>query len=160
MNKKVFFLLRTLLYSLLLVIIFKTILELATSFQYKFELPLPLLMLYYIPPLISSISAPIWLNILFFINILVLIVEPLYIKKINYQMNIILDVVSIFLNSILLIYLFLNFKLIEIDRNIFLPVSEIYYYELTFFLFITYFIILIYNIYFKLKFIRKNVAFL
>lgn len=159
MNKKIFFLLRTLLYSLLLIIIFKTILELATSFQYKFVLPLPLLILYYIPPLISSISAPIWLNILFFINILVLIVEPLYIKKFNFKLNIILGVIHIFLNSLILIYLFLNFKLIEIDRNIFLPISEIYYYKLTFFLFITYFIILIYNIYSKLSFISKNLAF-
>lgn len=159
MNKKIFFLLKTLLYSLLLIIIFKTILELATSFQYKFELPLPLVVLHCMPPLISYITAPLWMNVLFFINILLIILEPLYIKKFNFKLNIILCVIHIFLNSLILIYLFLNFKLIEIDRNIFLPISEIYYYKLTFFLFITYFIILIYNVYSKLKFISKNLAF-
>lgn len=159
MNKKIFFLLRTLLYSFFLIIIFKTILELATSFQYKFELPLPLVVLHCMPPLISYITAPLWINVLFFINILFIILEPLYIKKFNFKLSIILGVIHIFLNSLILIYLLLNFNLIEIDRNIFLPVLEIYYYKLTFFLFITYFIILIYNIYSKLKFIRKNVTF-
>lgn len=159
MNKKIFFLLRTLLYSFFLIIIFKTILELATSFQYKFELPLPLVVLHCMPPLISYITAPLWINVLFFINILFIILEALYIKKFNFKLSIILSVIHIFLNSLILIYLLLNFNLIEIDRNIFLPVSEIYYYKLTFFLFITYFTILIYNIYSKLKFIRKNVTF-
>lgn len=159
MNKKIFFLLRTLLYSFFLIIIFKTILELATSFQYKFELPLPLVVLHCMPPLISYITAPLWINVLFFINILFIILEALYIKKFNFKLSIILSVIHIFLNSLILIYLLLNFNLIEIDRNIFLPFSEIYYYKLTFFLFITYFTILIYNIYSKLKFIRKNVTF-
>lgn len=156
MNKRFFLIVRTLLYIFLLIIILKTILELTTSFQYKFVLPLPLLILYYIPPLISSISAPIWLNILFFINFLMLILEPLSIKKFNYKINTIYTIINIFLNSIFLIYLFLNFKLIEIDRNIFLPVSEIYYYKLTFYLFIAYFSIVIYTTYDKLQFVIKK----
>lgn len=104
-------------------------------------------MLHRMPPLISYVTAPLWMNVLFFINFLLLILEPLYIKNFKYKFNVILAVMHIFLNSVFLIYLFLNFKLIEIDRNIFLPVSEIYYYKLTFYLFITYFSIVIYNSY-------------
>lgn len=155
MKKKIFLLLKTILYLLLLLIILKTILELTTSFQNKFNLPLSLEILYFIPPLISSITAPIWLNILFFINILLLIVEPLYIKTLNYKIRVLLNTINISLNSILLIYLFLNFKFIEIDKSTFLPLSSIFYYRLTFYLFLTYFIILFYNIYSKFKFIKK-----
>ena len=156
MNKKIFLTFRTLFYIFLALLLFKEIFNNLTTYEYSLSLPFSRFFLYYLPPIFSldfpSFSLPIWINILFILNILILIFSPLFSLKLNNLiLSKILTLYTIAIDFFTLIILFINFKLIEIDKIKFLPISQYYYYNLTFILFFITFFVFLNNIYSNLK---------
>lgn len=146
--KKIFLTIRNVFYIFLLLALFRSI----SGNLIEFPTNPVTMFIYRIPPLFSVYQLPIILPILFCINIVFIMFSSKIIKSIKNRKTLkIIYIFSIIIDILMILILFINYKVLIIDRNVYLPVFYTYYYYLTYALFISSFISLINNIVYNLK---------
>lgn len=149
MKKKIFLTFRTLIFLSLFFIIFYNFFTYTNIVDLNPSLIENILS--YTPPLLAYNKPPFFLNILFLITSILLIFQPFLKKHIkNIYANYSIKIYLLITDFLLFYFLFINFKLL-INHNLILPSLSFFYYKIVYYLYISYFVILIYNFYNNIK---------